>query len=235
MRRAAAVAALLLLLPRPASAGASETLHYRWRLDGFVGAIASIFMPTKGEGVLTVEERSPTLARGELEVTSRGSKSGEFFRYGAEWERPGGRTLRAWSEQFWRGEKKSKQAEIGDIGVIDVVSGIDLLRRRRPVMQQRLEIWSDGKRYPVIVLPRGPETKRVAGRAVETQHLSVRGLSIPGRSFWRGALDLWLADDESATPVEIAVSRSGARVRLTLIEAPVRSSPPPEPNEGGPP
>ena len=234
MRRSAAIALLVPLLSPAAPARATETLHYRWSVDGFAGVIASIFMPTQGEGVLTVEERSPTLARSELEVTSRDSKSGEFFRYGAEWERPGGRTLRAWSEQFWHGEKKEKQAEIGEIGVIDIVSGIDLLRRHRPVSQKRLEIWSDGKRYPVIVLPRGRAIKHIAGHDVKTHHLSVRGLSSPDRRFWKGSLDLWLADDSAATPVEIMVSRSGARVRLTLTDYPAKSGSP-ETEEGGPP
>jgi len=234
MRRWAAISLLLPLLAPPAPAAATETLHYRWSIDGFAGVIASIFMPTQGEGVLTVEERSPTLARSELEVTSPESKSGEFFRYGAEWERPGGRTLRAWSEQFWQGEKKQKQSEIGDIGVIDIVSGIDLLRRHRPVSQKRLEIWSDGKRYPVIVLPRGRAIRHIAGHDVKTHHLSVRGLSIPDRRFWKGALDLWLADDSAATPVEIMVSRSGAHVRLTLTDYPAKAESP-ETKEGGPP
>ena len=31
-------------------------------------------------------------------------------------------------------------------------------------------------------------------------------------------MDLWLADDAAATPVEIVVARSSARVRLQLVE-----------------
>jgi hypothetical protein len=31
-------------------------------------------------------------------------------------------------------------------------------------------------------------------------------------------MDLWLADDAAATPVEIVVARSSARVRLLLVE-----------------
>ncbi len=220
-----AIAALLCLLAGAGPARAGEKLHYRWSLDGFVGFIASIFMPTEGEGVLSLEEIAPGVSRGVLEVTSPESKSGEFFRYGAEWRRSDNRTLRAWSDQLWRGEKKSKRAELDDAGVIDIVSGIDLLRRQMPVSQQRLEIWSDGKRYPVIVLPRGPAHRHVAGREVATQHLSVRGVALPDRNMWKGELDLWLAEDEAATPVEILVSRRGARVRLTLVEYPAGPRP----------
>jgi hypothetical protein len=225
MRGARAIPLLLLLLAGARPAQADERLHYRWSLDGFIGLIASLFMPTDGDGILSFEEIAPGIARGVLEVTSPESKSGEFFRYGAEWQRSDGRTLRAWSDSFWRGEKKSKKSEVGDAGVIDIVSGIDLLRRHPPVSQQRLEIWSDGKRYPVIVLPRGPANKHVAGRDVATRHLSIRGVAVPDRNLWKGELDLWLAEDAAATPVEILVSRSGARVRLTLVEYPAGPRP----------
>jgi hypothetical protein len=166
--------------------------------------------------VPSLAEVAPGVLRSELEVTSSEARRGEFFRYGAEWRKPDGPTLRAWSEQLWRGEKKSKHAELGNAGVIDIVSGIAMLRRRLPESQQRLEIWSDGKLYPVIVLPRGEQRKRVGGREVATQHLSVRGITEPDRRVWKGELDLWLAHDAAATPVEILVTRGGARVRLLL-------------------
>jgi hypothetical protein len=35
---------------------------------------------------------------------------------------------------------------------------------------------------------------------------------------WKGSLDLWLTQDEAATPVEILVERGWAAVRLKLVE-----------------
>jgi Protein of unknown function (DUF3108) len=193
---------------------AEETLIYRWHLSGFVGVLASIFVPSGGEGKLSVVRLPDGHLQSELVVTSSQSEKGDSFLYGAEWDPVSGRTVRAWSDLVWRGERKSKKDEVDKTGVIDVVSGIYTLRRDPPTVARRLEIWSDGRLYPVLVIPRESETRTLEGREVNVRHLSVRGLSIPDRRLWKGALDLWIADDPAATPVEIMVSRTGAHVRL---------------------
>jgi hypothetical protein len=49
---------------------------------------------------------------------------------------------------------------------------------------------------------------------------------IEGERFWKGGLELWLAQDPARTPVAIQVERGFANVRLELLpeseEAPVR-------------
>jgi hypothetical protein len=209
-------AALLVAAP----AGAAESFHYRWNLRGFVGALASLFVPGEGEGLLTVERLSGGSERAELRVTSTESGAGEYFLYGSEWEPAARRTLRAWSDLVWRGETKQKRAELAGEDVLDVVAAIQLLRRERPDHALRLEIWSDGRLYPIVVLPRERERRRLAGGAVEARRYSVHGVAVAGRRLWKGELDLWIADDGAATPVEIVVARRGARVRLQLVEAP---------------
>jgi hypothetical protein len=79
-----------------------------------------------------------------------------------------------------------------------------------------MEIWSDGKTYPVVVLPLGDEMRRIAGRSIATRRLSVRGVEQPDRRFFKGKLDLWLARDERATPVEILIDRRGVGVHLEI-------------------
>ena len=59
--------------------------------------------------------------------------------------------------------------------------------------------------------------------------LDVRPLELPGRRVWKGEMDLWLTDDAAATPVEILVARSAARVRLELVGASAVATPPPAP------
>ena len=49
---------------------------------------------------------------------------------------------------------------------------------------------------------------------------AVRGIKQPGGRFWNGKLDLWLAEDEAATPVELFIARRGAKVRLELVDEP---------------
>jgi hypothetical protein len=79
-----------------------------------------------------------------------------------------------------------------------------------------MEIWSDGKTYPVVVIPLERATRKVGSESVAVRHYAVRGQQIPGRKRWKGKLDLWLAEDAAATPVEITISRNLADVTLEL-------------------
>lgn len=207
-----------LFAAAPVRAAGDETLVYRWRLDGLVGALAGLFVPNAGEGLLTLRHLPEGRLRSELTVTAEHRAAGDYFRYGAEWDPATGTTLSAWSSQRWRGEEKSKRAEVGQTGVIDVASAVHMLRLNPPAAPRRLEIWSDGKLYPVSVVPHGHERRRVEGREIDVRHLTVRGVALPDRRLWKGSLDLWLTTGPEATPVEILVARSSARVRLELVE-----------------
>ena len=99
-----------------------------------------------------------------------------------------------------------------------MASAIQKLRGAPPTGSRRMEIWSDGKLYPVEVKRVGVERIDVGGRKVAATHIAVRPLIEPERRVWKGELDLWLADDPAATPVRILVSRSPARVLLELHE-----------------
>lgn len=207
-----------LLAAAPVRGAGDETLVYRWRLDGLVGALAGLFVPNDGEGLLTLRQLPEGRLRSELTVTAERRAAGDYFVYGAEWDPATGTTLSAWSSQRWRGKEKSKHAEVGQAGVIDVASAVHMLRRDPPSAPRRLEIWSDGKLYPVSVVPHGRERRRVDGREIELRHLTVRGVTLPDRRLWKGSLDLWLTTGPEATPVEILVARSSARVHLELVE-----------------
>lgn len=220
-RRLAALA-LALALAGPIAAASPpasppERIAYHWRLQGFFGVIAGLFFPRSGEGTLSLAPTTSGRVESELFITSKAAEGGQFFRYGAEWDEATGQTLRAWQSSFWRGERKSKESRVETQGVIDVVSAIQLLRRDPPTAPRAMEIWSDGKLYPVLVVPLGDEEREISGRRVRARHFTVRAAPLPGRRLWKGQLDLWLADDEVATPVEILVERSGARVRLERV------------------
>jgi hypothetical protein len=101
--------------------------------------------------------------------------------------------------------------------VLDVASGIFAIRSNPPDKTRRMEIWSDGRIYPVVVIPLGIETRQLPKRQVRARHYSIRGISVPGRNRWKGKLDLWLTTDAAATPVEILISRNLADVRLQLL------------------
>lgn len=227
LRKIALTGALLALLTpslgaapgEAAVAALDEQFQYRWQLKNFVGAVAGLFLPNQGEGSLTFRTTNGHL-RSELMITSSASREGEYFRYGSEIDKSTLQPIRAWSAYSWRGESKAKSEEIEKQGVLDVAAGIFAIRRDPPEKSRRMEIWSDGKIYPVVVMPRGTETRKLSGRSIKTRHYSIRGVEIPGRRKWKGKMDLWLTTDQAATPVEIVISRNLADVRMELKSLP---------------
>jgi hypothetical protein len=235
MRRHAAtslLAALLaaMTLPSPPAAASSnpvaptpgaegEEFHYRWRLGSLLGKVAGIFLPSQGDGVLSFTPTDHRL-RSELLITSEQSRAGEYWQYGSEVDADQRHAVRAWSSSAWKGEEKSKSEEIEQRGVLDVVSGIYAIRRDPPENPRTMEIWSDGKIYPVVVVPRGREVREIDGKKIPTRHFQVRGYEAKGGRKWKGKLELWLAEDPAATPVEIRIERSLADLRLELVGYP---------------
>ena len=215
----AALVAVALLASAGPGAGQGKPLdeefRYRWQLRNFVGSVAGLFLPNQGVGELTFKRTNGHL-RSELMITSGASRQGEYFKYGSEVEISTLQPVRAWSSYSWRGESKHKSSEIEQAGVLDVASGIYAIRNDPPQKSRRMEIWSDGKIYPVVVIPLGTETRKIGSRKLDVRHYSIRGIDLPGRRRWKGRLDLWLAKDETATPVEILISRNLADVRLEL-------------------
>lgn len=225
MKRHHAAATLLVLLALVAGTAdatepVSEEYRYRWHLGSLLGRVAGLFFPSHGDGLLSVTPGDDGRMTSELLITSEESAAGEYWRYGSEMDPETGLALRAWSSYRWRGEEKKKEQEIDTDGVRDVVSGIWSIRQSPPEQPRPMEIWSDGKIYPVMVIPRGPESRTVDGSKVATHHFTVRGYDLPGKRRWKGTLELWLADDGEATPVEIHISRSLADLRLVLQDLP---------------
>jgi hypothetical protein len=219
--RTALLAGVLLLLALAAHAAdpaklQNEEFQYRWQLRNFLGTIAGLFLPNRGEGSLTFKPMANGHLQSELTITSDIAKQGEYFRYGSEMDPHTMQPIRAWSSYSWRGETKSKSSAIDQTGVLDIASGIYAIRSSPPVKTRRMEIWSDGTIYPVVVIPVGTETRQLEGKRIEVRHFSIRGIDVPDRGKWKGRLDLWLARDETSTPVEIVLSRNLADVRLEL-------------------
>jgi len=195
----------------------NEEFQYRWQLRNLMGAIAGLFLPRQGEGSLSFKTDPNGRLRSELTITSSASHEGEYFRYGSEIDTRTLQPIRAWSAYSWRGQTKSKDSPIEQEGVLDVASGIYAIRQNPPEKPRRMEIWSDGKIYPVVVIPLGAESRKLqGGKTVAVRHYSIRGIDVAGRNRWKGKLDLWLAQDAEATPVEIVISRNLADVHMEL-------------------
>jgi uncharacterized protein DUF3108 len=217
------LAVAILLFPKPGgSEGAgpvNEEFRYRWQLRNFMGAIAGLFLPRQGEGSLTFEKTNGHL-KSELTITSPQSKQEGYFRYGSEVDIRTLQPIRAWSSYSWRGESKSRNEAVKKEGVLDVAAGIYAIRSDPPTKPRRMQIWSDGKIYPVVVIPIGTEVRNLPSGKMPARHFSIRGVNLRGERRWKGKLDLWLATDEVATPVEILISRNLADVRMELLSQP---------------
>lgn len=221
--RATLPLALLLTLAAPAAGVESEEpptidreiLHYRWDLGGLLGNLISLFLPGRGDGTLTtISEGERVLT--ELHVTSPKSADGEFWLYGAAVDPASAETREVWSSYLFRGKSKDEAEEVEGPELLDVVSGIWLLRREPPEESRRMRIWSDGKIYPVEVAPTGRGYRRLAGTTVAVRGYVIhRAEGVPGRA-WDGKIELYLAEDEAATPVEIVLHRDLGRIQLRL-------------------
>lgn len=218
MRRPTPVLCLILLL-LPVAAGAEEKLEYRWDLGGFLGMLARVVLPGQGEGVLTTDGTEDGRVQTELLITSASSDEGEYWHYGAIVDPEAKATDKVWSSYFFRGKRRAKEEEIDDgQTLIDIASGIYVIRRDPPTRPRRMRIWSDGKIYPVMVQPTGTEKAEFGGEAVTARRYTVRGVDEPGGRPWKGNMELLLMDDEASTPLEILYDRKWSRVKLRLVE-----------------
>jgi hypothetical protein len=196
---------------------ADEDFHYHWELRNLVGAVLGLFFPRAGNGELAFKLQKDGHLHGELLITSPLSREGEFWRYGSEIDPRTLQPIRVWSSYYWRGKGKSKSDEVDQKGVLDISCAIYSIRHEPPHKPTDMEIWSDGKVYPVTVLPLGDEVRTVSQQQVTARHFAIRGRDLPERRHWTAKVDFWLAKDSAATPVEIQISRNLADVRLELL------------------
>jgi len=223
LRRLALAAGLtgLLLVPGPGAVAqsANEDFHYHWRLRNLVGTVLGLFFPRQGDGELAFKPLKDGHLQGELLITSPESREGEYWRYGSEIDTRTLQPIRVWSSYLWRGRSKTHTDEVDQKGVLDISCAIYSIRHEPPSRPTDLEIWSDGKIYPVRVLPLGDEVRTISNQRVEVRHFAIRGRDLPERRHWTAKVDFWLAKDRVATPVEIQISRSLADVRLELLSS----------------
>ena len=192
MRRILAAGALALLAAGAAAIaqprGQNEEFQYRWQLGNFLGSIAGLFLPNHGDGSLTFKPVGDGHLRSELTITSNAAKQGEYFTYGSEIDARSLRPIKAWSSYSWRGETKSKEEPIDQEGVLDIASGIYSIRQSPPTTSRRMEIWSDGKVYPVVVLRLGVAGRRsTSGKPCSCGTFRSAGSTSPTATAGRGS------------------------------------------------
>lgn len=195
-----------------------EMLVYNWKVEGIKGLILRLVAPGSGEGSLTTVLNDEGYFETELHMSAEKRREGDFWRYGSSVDPLAQRSLRAWTAQRIGDKEKSREANLESDDVIDLASGILLIRRDPPRLRRRMRIWSSGKLYPVVIEPRGVGRVEFRGRPTTVRRYAITGYHVPGEREWRGGLELVLADDSSATPVEMFVVNKGVRARLRLDE-----------------
>jgi hypothetical protein len=210
---AGALAAALLAAWTPV-AGATEELFYGWELKGMGGAILGLFFPDSGDALLRTEAGPGELSHTVLELTSP-RREGEFYRYGSEIDADG-LPVRVWSSYQFRGKSKSRERDIADEEVLDFASAIQMLRRERPAGERWIRLWSDGREYPLVVVPSDEEPVDCDGRTWTARRYVIEGRKVEGEKLWKGRFQIWLADDAEATPVRIVGEKGMLTVRLEL-------------------
>jgi hypothetical protein len=222
----------------------TENFRYTWRLRGGLAWIASVRFPTSGEGHLTTvyhRTANPTVDT-ELKITAEETEG--FYLYQSQIDDKSIKTLMTYHGYSW-GEKSRHERtffdyvkrlarirkETSDDGVEhrvkaippremkDVLTGIYYLRQKAMTLKApvAMEIFSDGKLYPVMFRPEGFEEMTVAGKGVQTR--TYRITAAPGAERkWPGGVRVWLTTDERHVPVRIEIHRSFATLRLDLIE-----------------
>ncbi len=204
--------------PTLKAAAGDERLVYKWKIEGIKGLILRLVAPGRGEGSLTTILNPEGEFETELHMSAEHRRKGDFWRYGSSVDPVAQRSLRAWSKQKIGDDERVREADLRGEDVIDLASGILLVRRDPPQVPRRMRIWSSGRLYPVVVEPLGESRTEFRGRPARVRIYAITGYRVPGEREWKGGLELYLADDESATPVEMAVLNKGVRARLRLDE-----------------
>jgi hypothetical protein len=150
-------------------------------------------------------------------VTSE-KRKGEYFLYGAEIDERSGSTEVVWSSQMFRGELKQREQEIDDRDVVDYAAGFYRLRWDPPTTKTRMTLWSEGKTYPVDVVPLEDEVRKIAGKKIRTRGYRVRGAKVEGERTYDNDLWVYFALDEQASLVEFVAKRGLIRARVRMVD-----------------
>jgi len=203
---------------RVAASRGGEVLHLRWKLSGFLGLVAGLFVPNSGDALLTFVPASENRVEIGVLVTTP-KRDGEYFVYGAEIDEESGATSNVWSSYAYSDSARNREQQIDVTNVIDYASAIYHLRWNPPLTTTQMTIWDMGKTYPVQVKPLKLQKRNVAGKKVVVRGYEIRGVKVKGQPSFADKFYLYFANDDRSTPVEIVGKRSLVRVRFQFVAA----------------
>jgi len=194
-----------------------EVLRLHWKLSGFLGMLAGLFVPSNGDALLTFVPTTEDRVEIGVLVTAP-KREGEYFVYGAEIDKSSGTTSAVWSSYAYGKSGRDREQRVDADDVIDYASAIYHLRWNPPETTTRMTIWDMGKTYPVEVEPLKPRMRNIGGEKVLARGYEIRGVKIKGEPNFDDKFFLYFADDSRSTPVEIVGKRSLIKVRFHLVD-----------------
>ena len=198
-----------------------EVYHMHWKLGGFLGALAGLFVPSSGDALLTFVPADDQRYEVQVLITAP-KRDGEYFVYGAAIDEETKTTREVWSSYVFRDSGRQREQQIEQEDVIDFASAIYHLRRKPPSAPIRLTIWNQGKTYPVEVRPLKPERRKVSGTKTDAQGYEVIGIPVDGQETFKEKFTLYFSRNAEATPLEITGKRGWVKLRIQLVEEDVQ-------------
>ena len=100
-----------------------EVYHMEWKLGGFLGALAGLFVPNAGDALLTIVPAEGKRREVQVLITAP-KRDGEYFVYGAAIDEETDSTKAIWSSYHFRDGGREREQEIEQENVIDFASAI---------------------------------------------------------------------------------------------------------------
>jgi hypothetical protein len=201
-----------------AKAKGGEVLRMHWKLTGFLGALAGLFVPNDGDALLTFMPQPERRMQIQMLITAP-KREGEYFLYGAMVDEHSGSTESIWSSYKFKDKRKDREQDIRAEDIIDFASAIYRLRWSPPREPTRMTIWNSGKTYAAEIQPLEPEKRKIAGVKMDVQGYAVRGAKVDGKESFKDRMTLYFARNSRSTPVEIGGKRGWVKLRIQLLDA----------------
>lgn len=205
-----------LAAKRSAAAG-GEAVHLRWRLTGFLGLLAGLFVPNDGNALLTFDPAPEARTRIQLLITAP-KRDGEYFLYGADVNSDSGAVAAVWSAYAFKKDSGTKSQRIDEPNVLDFASAVYLLGRNPPKKKIVWSVWNRGELFAAEIEPLPPEKRRINGERVAVQGYAVRGADVPGQRTFEEKLFFYFTADDDPRPLEILASRGLIHLRMRVVD-----------------
>ena len=189
-------------------------------MEGLQGVVARVlpFIPASGEAILSVIPQDGSTVDLSFRATSRDTSDGEYWSYTARFDPDARCTLQVVESSRFRGRSKRREHDLRGKEVIDLLSGLHLIRLDLPRSRQDGMLWANRRLYPVSLQPSGPETREIGGVRRDLLRFVVCGRRQAEHRYWKESAEVWVTAEAPNLPIQMLFKQRFGRVRLTCQE-----------------